>query len=753
MKIVSAIGSLRRQIAIPSYFHAFVILVGGSLLVTLLLLPLPIGQVQLEAGDVASQNIVAPRRIVYESAMLTQQARERAAQAVPDYYDPPQSRIRRQQVGRSYEVLDLLTELRQDFSLTTSQRIDALLAIEDLKLTSTVSQQILDLSDNGWETVVAEVPLVLEQIMREDIKENSLSAARRRIPVLVSPELDEEASGVVNELVRVLVRPNSFLNPERTQELRQQAWDSVPVQTQTLEQGEIILRAGDIATAEDVEALDHLGLNQVDWSLWRFLQVLLLSAVLISLVVGTIYRLSPNLLKCRRQSSLFLLLSALGLVLARFMVVPHDWLPYLFPLAALTMLAALLLGIQASVALILPFALFVGYLSNGNVPLIFYVATGALLGSLVVGKAERLTAFLWAGMVVILSNLLMAVALWTQPLDATTTSQWFRILLVSVLNGGLSASIALIGYFVLGNLFGITTSLQLMELSRPTHPLLRQLLLKAPGTYHHTILVSNLAERAAEAIGADAFLIRVGAYYHDIGKIVRPYFFTENIADDSSPHDSLDAKTSAQIIISHVKDGIDLARKYHLPAVLHDFIYQHHGAQVMQYFYQKAANSAVDGETVDIADFRYPGPDPQSKETAILMMADICEAAVRAERPATRQDLENMVNRLVTDRVLDGSLVQSDLTFQEVQTIKRTFVQVLQGVHHPRIKYPTSQDVKPNEWVEVTVGSDRHLEGVIPQRIAPVNKEKSSEKLTPRNWEQGSTLPRPLVHDKSPVER
>jgi hypothetical protein len=173
----------------------------------------------------------------------------------------------------------------------------------------------------------------------------------------------------------------------------------------------------------------------------------------------------------------------------------------------------------------------------------------------------------------------------------------------------------------------------------------------------------------------------------------------------------------------------------------------------MQYFYQKAANSAVDGEIVDIADFRYPGPDPQSKETAILMMADICEAAVRAERPATRQDLENMVNRLVTDRVLDGSLVQSDLTFQEVQTIKRTFVQVLQGVHHPRIKYPTSQDVKPNEWVEVTVGSDRHWEGMNPQRTAPVNKEKSSEKSAPRNWEQGAPLPRPLVHDKSPVER
>jgi putative nucleotidyltransferase with HDIG domain len=240
----------------------------------------------------------------------------------------------------------------------------------------------------------------------------------------------------------------------------------------------------------------------------------------------------------------------------------------------------------------------------------------------------------------------------------------------------------------LGNLFGITTTLQLMELSRPTHPLLRQLLLKAPGTYHHTILVSNLAERAAEAIGADAFLIRVGAYYHDIGKIVRPYFFTENIGDESSPHAGLDAKTSAQIIISHVKDGADLARKYHLPAVLQDFIWQHHGKQAMMYFYSKAVETAAENETVDIADFCYPGPDPQTKEATIMMLADVCEAAVRAERPATRQDLESMVDKLITQRVLDGSLDQSRLTFQELQTIKRIFVQVLQGVHHPRIKYP-----------------------------------------------------------------
>ncbi len=746
----AALTNFQKHVSIPSFFHAAVIVLVGSLLATLLLLPLPIGQVQLEAGDVASQNLVAPRKITYESAILTQKARERAEQAVPDYYDPPQSRIRRQQVSRSHEVLEMISTLRNE-QISPSQQVDFLLAIEDLKLTSTVSQQILDLSDESWAAVVAEVPLVLDQIMREDIKENSLAATRRRIPVLVSPELSEEASSIVNELVRVLVRPNSFFNPERSEELRQQAWDSVPVQTQTLEQGEIILRAGDIATAEDVEALDHLGLNQVEWSWWRFVQMLILSAALITLVVGAIYRLHPRILNHRRESGLLLLLSTIGLVMARLMIVPHDWLPYLFPLAALAMLAALLLDIQAAVTLVLPFALFVGFLSNGNMALIFYTAVGALLSALVVGKAERLTAFLWAGLVVILSNALMAIALWTQPVESTTVTQWLRILLLSAINGGLSVSFALIGYFILGNLFGITTTLQLMELSRPTHPLLKQLLLKAPGTYHHTILVSNLAERAAEAIGADAFLIRVGAYYHDIGKIVRPYFFTENIGDDASPHEGLDPKTSAQIIICHVKDGADLARKYHLPQVLQDFLWQHHGAQVMQYFYQKALNNASEGEVVDIADFRYPGPDPQTKEAAIMMMADVCEAAVRAERPSTRQELENMVNKLVTQRVLDGSLDQSDLTFHELQTIKRIFVQVLQGVHHPRIKYPPHDKAEQSEWLEVTMGGDtyavnsRHAEATTDQKQVEPSPHQDN-----RNGEAKVTSASSGVHEKTP---
>lgn len=668
--------------------NGFLVLVLGITIVLLRVIQTPLsGQVKLTAGEVATQDVIAPRRITYESAVLTWKARERAAQSVPDYYDPPQSRIRRIQVNRAREVLDYIDSLRSDSTLEPGRQIDALMSLEDLSLTTSVAQAILTLDPADWQLVKQEVPLVLDQIMREEIRETSLPQARRRASAQISPDLDEPAATVASALVQALIRPNSFFNPERTNQQRDEAREAVPVQSVTLEQGEVILRAGDIVTPEDVEALEQMGLAQAQWSWWSVFQSALIAFGLLALVGGAIHRMRPQTQYNRRETAFLVLMILVGTVVAKLMIVPHGWLPFLFPLAAFGMLVALLLDVQIAVIILLYFMFVIADLSHGDVHLIFYAGVGSLLCAFVLGKAERLTAFLWAASALIVSNVAITAAFWSEPFAAIAARTVLESVTIGFLNGVLAVSIALIGYFVMGNLFGITTNLQLMELSRPTHPLLRQLLLKAPGTYHHTILVSNLAERAAEAIGADAFLIRVGAYYHDIGKIVRPYFFAENITDgDGSPHAGLDPKTSAQIIISHVKDGIDLARKYRLPRTIQDFIRQHHGAQVMTYFYHRALEQ--DGESVDLEDFRYPGPDPQTKEAAIMMLADTCEAAVRAERPASRKDLEEMIDHLISQRVTEGALDASPLTFHELQVVKRVFVQVLQGVHHPRVRYP-----------------------------------------------------------------
>lgn len=676
----------------------------GSALVALLLLPMPFAQVELKVGQVAPRDVVAAQSITYESALLTQQARERAAQAIPDYYDAPEIWTRRQQVNLSRDILSQIDFVREEVApFLPSQAeqstapiddenliplIERIQALEGIRISASTARQILEMPQGLWQAVAREIPILLNQVMQEEIRENNLASVRRRIPSMISADLNEVQSEVVTELVRDLVRPNTFYNETRTLELREQARQSVPVQTRSLERGEVILRAGDIVREIHVEALTYLGLTQEKRTGWQVAQAVMVATILLLLAVMTLHRLCPHILRRRQESNLLITLAVAGLITARLMIVPHDWLPYLFPLAAIGMLASLLLDVRAAIVLLFSFTLLIAHLSNGNVDLIFYSSVGALLSALVIGKAERLTAFLWAAAALVVGNSLVMLSIYATATEGNGGQGLLSMLVYAILNSGLSVSIALIGFFVLGNLFGILTSLQLMELSRPTHPLLRQLLLKAPGTYHHTILVSNLAERAAEAIHADAYLTRVGAYYHDIGKTVRPYFFAENIMDGNSPHEKLEPLTSAQIIISHVKDGVDLAKKYRLPAALQDFIWQHHGAQVMSFFYQKAREEAADPESVRQEDFAYPGPDPQTKEAAIMMLADVCEAAIRAERPATRQGLEDLVNKLITQRVLDGSLRQSNLTFAEMETIKETFIQVLQGVHHPRIKYP-----------------------------------------------------------------
>ncbi|HHY59606.1 MAG TPA: HDIG domain-containing protein, partial [Clostridia bacterium] len=238
--------------------------------------------------------------------------------------------------------------------------------------------------------------------------------------------------------------------------------------------------------------------------------------------------------------------------------------------------------------------------------------------------------------------------------------------------------------------FGITTSLRLLEMSNPNQPLLKRLLLEAPGTYHHSILVGNLAEAAADAVRADGLLARVGAYYHDIGKLKRPYFFIENQLTAENPHDKLSPTLSNLIIMAHVKDGLELAKEHQLPKVVTDIIAQHHGTSLISFFYNKAVNQAQEGrhDPVSEDDFRYEGPKPQTKEAAIVMLADSVEAAVRSIQKSNPGRMEATVRRVIKEKLEDGQLEECELTFKELDIIAQAFVRVLSGFFHSRIEYP-----------------------------------------------------------------
>jgi putative nucleotidyltransferase with HDIG domain len=655
---------------------------------------LPVNRIILNEGDVSDSDIRAPREMTYVSQILTEEARSRAAAAAKEVYDPPDARVARQQLTKARQILAYMDSVRQDSYATPEQQRQWIEAIPDLSLPVAVIDQILGLSEENWQAVQAEVISVVDEAMREEIRENQLDQAKRRVSTLVDLELSEAQAGVVSELARDLIKPNSFYNTGKTDEAKKLARESVTSVSRTIVEGEIILREGDIVTSLDVEALSALGLRQAEIE-WQEVASTVVFVLLITIVLGLyLVRFRPEYWVRWPRMLLLLLLLTLFILAAKLIVSDQDSRSYLLPTAALSMLLTVLLGPQLAIAVTVLFSIIVGFMAGGSLELTAYTLLGGLIASLSLSRVEKLNAFFWAGIYVALANLVVVLAfrLPKQDYDAV---QLLTLAGLSLVNGGLSASLTVTGFYLLGTLFDITTSLQLMELARPTHPLLRELLLKAPGTYHHSILVSNMAEEAAGRIGADALLARVGAYYHDVGKITRPYFFVDNQVEGVNIHERLDPQTSAQIVISHVNDGVDLAKKYRLPRKVSDFIPQHQGTALATYFYHKAREVVGDG--INEADFRYPGPKPQTKETAIVMLADSCEAAVRAEHPNSLEGIEELVRKVINSKMLDGQLDECDLTLRDLDEIRSAFVSILQGVFHPRIKYPEETGKMTND--------------------------------------------------------
>ena len=653
------------------------------------------GQVTVEEGEVAQRDTVAPRQTTFVSQVLTQQRRDMAANAVPDVYDPPQPRIGRQQLILVAQIIESIGTVRNDSSTDTAAKAARLTAISGLNLSPQVIDRIVLLPPPAWERVVVEVPLVLERAMREEIRENNLADERRKVPARVRLDLPDEDAAVVSGIVQDLLLPNSFFNQERTDQRRQTARDAVEPVTRTVERDETILRAGDIVTDLEIEALQALGLQGRNWS-WDDLLAVTGFVLLLGVVfLYYFWRQEPELWFRWVEPVLLAAAIVIFILAAKLMIPARTLLPYLFPYAALTIILAISLSLRVALVTTGLFVLVVGWLTGGNLELMAYALCGSLVGVLKVRRGERLGNFAWAALFVLITNLMVVLAF------RLAGGHWdarglIELIIAAAINSVVMITATLLGLYLIGAVFGLATPLQLQEISRPTHPLLRQLLLKAPGTYHHALIVSNMAERAAEAVGADTLLTRVGAYYHDVGKTIRPYFFVENRSEGmDDPHARLDPYTSAQIIMAHVKDGVDLARKHRLPERIVQFIPEHHGTQLVSFFYHAAVEGATAPEAVDKEQFRYPGPRPQSRETAITMLADGAEATVRSKRPTSMEELERIVAESIQNRLLAGQLEECSLTTADLAAVKRAFVDVLRGLHHPRVNYPTEVAPQP----------------------------------------------------------
>ncbi|HJS17451.1 MAG TPA: HDIG domain-containing protein, partial [Anaerolineales bacterium] len=313
----------------------------------------------------------------------------------------------------------------------------------------------------------------------------------------------------------------------------------------------------------------------------------------------------------------------------------------------------------------------------------------AMTGVLVLGFARRVWTFFRAGMAVAGAGMAMLLA-FRVPFTTTDAVALFQLAAAAIFSGLAAASIALLLQYFLAQTLGLTTALQLIEISRPDFPLLQYFLRNAPGTYQHSLQVANLAEQAAELIGADALLTRVGALFHDVGKSMNPTFFIENQPQgEVNTHEDLAPDEAAAIIIAHVPDGVALARKHRLPRRIDDFILEHHGTMVTSYQYNQAVQMAGgDKSLVDRKNFQYPGPRPRSRETALLMLADGSEARARAERPQDEESMRRIVLSTIDNAQKQGQLDDTQLTLRDLSVITDTFVTILRGTHHPRIAYP-----------------------------------------------------------------
>jgi putative nucleotidyltransferase with HDIG domain len=299
----------------------------------------------------------------------------------------------------------------------------------------------------------------------------------------------------------------------------------------------------------------------------------------------------------------------------------------------------------------------------------------------------------------LVDGLVQAVVVLVFSINEITTDPLSLLLKLSVcvLGGVISGGLTVGGLFILTPLFDLTTTFRLTELSRPNHPLLQRLLREAPATFNHVMMVASLAEQGAERIGANTLLTRVGAYYHDIGKLLRPYFFAENQQGLSNPHDRLDPYTSVDVLAGHIRDGMRLAEEYHIPARVRDFIPEHHGTMRVSFFYQKAVEAAGgDADLVDESHFRYPGPSPQSRETLLVMLADGSEAATRARRPSTAEELSKVVSQIFEGRMKQGQMDECPITLQELEAVKQTYIELLRGAFHPRVTYPEPKKEQDN---------------------------------------------------------
>jgi len=686
---------------------------GGAALALVVILTVILGidvfpkPLRIDVGSVATADIVAPRPLSYVSDVRTKELQAAAREKVDPQYDYTTAGA----VEIAKEQLRLFDQrvlpVDQAFADgTTQEERNRLLSAALEGIPAQVRITLLGLTPEQWAAVRAEASRVLDATESAELREPVVADTRARLTGQMAGGLTDDQRTLAATIIDPLIVANSFFSADLTDAARERAAAGVEPQTVQVELNEAIVRRGDKVTAEQLETIDKFGLRDAKPDVARLGGWLFLSILVVALGLAWIWRFRRELWH-RTNAMLLIALIVVGTAILLKATAGRPGLSFVVPTAAAGMLLAILLDAGVATLITIVIAVLGGAMADPGNQLEYatYILVGGLAGIIAIRRGDRLQVFVQAGLAVAVANVLVVS---TFALLGLHDTQGLLELVAASIASAAGSAIAAVGTFaVLGSLFGIMTVFQLLELANPSQPLLRRLLVETPGTYHHSLMVGNLAERAAEAIGADPLLTRVAAYYHDIGKLANPMAFIENQAGGENIHDQLDPEISAQILKQHVADGIDIAYQSKLPKALIAFIPQHHGTAIMSYFYARAREAAAapfgglqteDGERaagrVDERKFRHVGPKPQSREAALIMLADGVEASVRSLASRDEAAIRAMVGRIIDERLADGQFDECDLTLRDLERIREAFIGQLLGMYHQRIAYPQNKVVE-----------------------------------------------------------
>lgn len=683
---------------------------------------------EFEPGDISPRDLKAPRDLLIPADDLTEQKRVEAEKAVANLYDYDPA-AGTQIAG---QVEQVLTSLQVDPSIDEKQQIASLESSFGIKADAKELKALKDLSSRS--DINTRVSQLMSQLYRQKIAGNLKLFEADRPKGVILRSLETQAESLVDDntaviglgqlqdslkkklaeaklpakeqeallaLILPLLRPNISFNQNETEARRQAAREDVKPVLVQVKKGEMIVREGDRVTPDQIKRLDALHDDGRIVSQWRNVLGMLISCFL--LVYFAHNFACRNIRKYRPENRDLLFLAATFVVHilalkicifisaalgSAFPYVEQTTYYYVFPFAVGTMLVRIVLNSEISLVFAILTAIVTGTLFGNSFAVMVFVFMTSLAGAHWVRHVTERSSLFRAGLHLGMFNFTLVLALHlmtTRPFDLQLA---YKLCFGFV--GGLVAAVMVTGIVPLvESIFRYTTNIKLLELANMNNPILRDLMVQAPGTYHHSIIVGNLAEAAAENIGVNPLMVRVAAYYHDIGKIRKPLYFIENIGAQENRHDKLAPSMSSLILMAHVKDGGEMARENRLGQKLSDIIRQHHGTSLMKFFYDRAKSKADPGvEQVNERDYRYPGPKPQTREAALIMLADAIEAASRTLTDPTPARIQGMVQKIINNIFIDGQLDECELTLKDIHNIAKSFNLVLGGIFHYRVDYP-----------------------------------------------------------------